>query len=73
MRHKLTPRRTYGSGRLVVVSIHVTRDLCELLELSARQSGLTRSAEVNRLLLLALGRAPAKAAAPREEIRGHIV
>ena len=54
MRRKLTPSRVYGSGRLVIISFHATRDLCELLALSAEQSGRTRSAEINYLLRLAL-------------------
>lgn len=73
MRRYLTRGRRYGSPRTVIVSIHTTRDLRQLLDLSAEQSGLSRSAEVNRLLLLALGKTPPDPDPEPREVRGHVL
>lgn len=73
MRRNLTRGRRYGSGRTVIVSIHVTRDLRELVDLSAGHNGLSRSAEINRLLLLALGQTPSHAGSETHEVRGHVL
>ena len=54
------------------VTFFAPRDLLELIDLSAEQNGLSRTAAVIRLLQVALGATP-NADPNASEITGHIV
>ena len=55
------------------ISFYTSRDLLELIDMSADHNGLSRSAEVRRLLEIALERPPSDVDSAATEVTGHIV
>jgi len=70
MRHRI-PRKTLG-GPNVRVDVRMSPELRALLDESARRGGLSRSAEINRLLRIGLERSPVERPQDRP-IRAHIL
>ena len=73
---KLRPAASYAPDASISVSVHMSRDLLERVERSMEASGLSRSGEICRLVIKALGEPEPAAAKPEpesREIRGHIL
>lgn len=71
MRRRQIDKR--ASSRAPRVNFAVTRDLLELIDMSAEHNGLSRSSEVTRLLLTALEQPPANPDPTTSEVTGHVV
>ncbi len=72
MRRHQTEKR--ASSRALRVNFAVTRDLLELIDMSAEHhNGLSRSSEVTRLLLIALEQPPANLDPITSEVIGYVV
>ena len=71
MRRSL-PEKQGGRDTLPATFI-TSGDLVELIELSAEHNGLSRSAEVNRLLLIALEKRASDFESETPEIKGYVV
>jgi len=66
-------REKQRSSDAVQTSFTMSRDLLEVVDRSADHNGLTRSAEISRLIIIALEKGRCDSEPETGEITGHIV